>query len=41
MKRVSIIPRENWEQKIIDQGFLFYKTESYYSETAAYEFTRY
>ena len=39
MKRISITPRTDWEQKVKDQGFLFYKYESYYSETAAYEFT--
>jgi len=38
MKRTSITPRQNWEQKVIDQGFLFYKHESYYNETIAYEF---
>ena len=39
MKRISITPRPDWEQKIRDQGFLFYKNESYYTESAAYEFT--
>ena len=39
MKRVAITPRHNWEQKIIDQGFLFYNYDSYYNETCAYEFT--
>lgn len=39
MQRHTITPRKDWEQKIKDQGFLFYKNESYYSETAAYEFT--
>ncbi len=39
MQRHTITPRKDWEQKIKDQGFLFYKQESYYSENAAYEFT--
>lgn len=39
MNRHTITPRPDWEQKIKDQGFLFYKHEAYYSETAAYEFT--
>lgn len=39
MQRHIITPRKDWEKKVQDQGFLFYKYESYYSETAAYEFT--
>lgn len=39
MQRHIITPRTNWEDKIKEQGFLFYKHDSYYSETAAYEFT--
>ncbi len=39
MIRHQITPRTDWENKIKDQGFLFFKNESYYSETAAYEFT--
>lgn len=39
MLRHTISPRKDWEQKIKDQGFLFYKEESYYNETATYEFT--
>jgi len=39
MKRHVITPRIDWERKIKEQGFLFYKNESYYTETAAYEFT--
>ena len=39
MKRHIITPRTDWEEKVKAQGFLFYKTESYYTETAAYEFT--
>ena len=39
MKRVAISPRPNWEQKITDQGFVFYNYESYYNESTAYEFT--
>jgi glutathionylspermidine synthase len=39
MKRIDILPRPNWEQKVEGQGFIFYKDNSYYSETAAYEFT--
>ena len=37
MKRHIIEPRFNWEQKIQEQGFLFYK--NYYYEDACYEFT--
>lgn len=37
MKRISITPRTDWENKVKEQGFLFYK--GYYNETAAYEFT--
>jgi glutathionylspermidine synthase len=39
MIRRNIVPRYNWEDKVKEQGFLFYKNESYYSETCAYEFT--
>ena len=39
MKRIPIKPRDNWEQKILEQGFLFYKDDSYYNESAVYEFT--
>jgi len=39
MKRIAINPRHNWEQKVIDQGFLFYNYDSYYNESCAYEFT--
>lgn len=39
MRRIPINPRPNWEQKILDQGFLFYKDDSYYNESAVYEFT--
>jgi glutathionylspermidine synthase len=37
MKRLSITPRPNWEDRIKVQGFVFYK--GYYNETAAYEFS--
>ena len=37
MKRVSISQRNNWEEKIKQQGFVYYK--DYYNEDAAYEFT--
>jgi len=37
MKRHIISPRFNWEQKVQEQGFLFYK--DYYFEDACYEFT--
>ena len=37
MERISINRRQDWEQKIQEQGFLFYK--DYYDETAAYTFT--
>ena len=40
MKRIPIQARNNWEQKISEQGFLFYASDSYYSEKYAYEFTR-
>ena len=39
MKRVNIIPRQNWKEKIKNQGFVYY--EGYYTEEAAYEFSRY
>lgn len=39
MQRHMIVPRPDWEEKIKEQGFLFYKNESYYTETACYEFT--
>ena len=39
MKRIPISPRDNWEQKILEQGFLFYKDDSYYNESAVYEFS--
>lgn len=38
MERIDITPRDHWEQKIVEQGFLFYKAESYYNESAAYSF---
>jgi glutathionylspermidine synthase len=37
MKRHIITPRFNWEEKVQEQGFLFYK--NYYFEDACYEFT--
>jgi len=37
MKRHIIEPRFNWEQKIQEQGFLFYR--NYYYEDACYEFS--
>ena len=37
MKRIEIAPRHDWENKIKEQGFVYYK--GYYNETAAYEFT--
>ena len=39
MQRISITPRTGWEQKIIEQGLLFYKDDSYYNESAVYEFS--
>ncbi len=39
MKRIPIIPRPNWEQKMMEQGFLFYKDDNYYNESAVYSFT--
>ncbi len=37
MKRISIQPRQNWEEKIQDVGFLYYK--DYYNEQNAYTFS--
>lgn len=37
MQRLNIKPRNNWEDKIKEQGFLYYK--DYYNEQAAYKFT--
>lgn len=37
MKRINITQRNNWEDKIKQQGFVYYK--DYYNEDAAYEFT--
>ncbi len=37
MKRINIVPRNNWESKVKEQGFVYYK--GYYSEDAAYQFT--
>jgi len=37
MRRLLTEPRHDWERKIREQGFLFYK--GYYNETATYEFT--
>jgi glutathionylspermidine synthase len=39
MKRYTITPRNNWEQIMQEQGFLFYKDDGYYTESAVYEFT--
>lgn len=39
MKRINILPRADWRQKIAQQGFLFYDLDNYYNEQAAYEFT--
>ncbi len=39
MKRIPIIPRADWQKTILDQGFLFYDLDGYYTESAAYEFT--
>ena len=38
MKRIPVSPRDNWRQKILSQGFLFYDLDNYYTETAAYSF---
>lgn len=37
MRRLHVTLRNNWEDKIKEQGFLYYK--DYYNEQAAYEFT--
>ncbi len=37
MKRITIAPRPNWEDKIKEQGFVYYK--GYYNENSVYEFT--
>jgi glutathionylspermidine synthase len=39
MKRIAITPRPDWEEKMLQQGFLFYNDDGYYNESAAYEFT--
>ncbi|MBD0287971.1 MAG: glutathionylspermidine synthase family protein, partial [Flavisolibacter sp.] len=39
MKRIDITPRSHWEEKIKEQGFLFYDLDQYYEEKAAYQFT--
>jgi glutathionylspermidine synthase len=39
MKRVSITPRKDWQQKISEHGFLYYDLEGYYTEDCAYEFS--
>lgn len=38
MKRIVISPRDNWQKRIEEQGFLFNEGETYWTETAAYEF---
>ncbi len=38
MKRIPITPRPDWQRKITGQGFLFYNDDSYYNESAVYEF---
>ena len=37
MERIKINKRNNWEEKIKEQGFIYYK--DYYEEDAAYEFS--
>ena len=37
MERISITPRLDWQDKIKQQGFVFYK--GYYNESAAYKFS--
>ncbi len=39
MKRHTITPRTNWEQKVQELGFLFYNEDGYYNESAVYEFS--
>jgi glutathionylspermidine synthase len=39
MKRIPISPRDNWQQTVLSQGFLFYNLDNYYTETAAYSFS--
>ena len=39
MKRLPIVSRPDWEKKILEQGFLFYKDDSYYKESAVYTFS--
>jgi glutathionylspermidine synthase len=38
MKKVSITPRKNWEEKIKQQGFIYY--DEYYKEDFCYSFSR-
>jgi glutathionylspermidine synthase len=37
MNRINIEPRQNWVEKIKEQGFLFHDLDNYYEEKAAYE----
>ncbi len=37
MQRINVVPRNNWEAKVREQGFVYYK--GYYNEEAAYQFT--
>ena len=37
MQRIALIPRNNWENKVKQQGFLYYK--DYYNENVAYRFS--
>jgi len=39
MQRIAIKPRQDWQNKIKEQGFLFYDLVAYYQEDRAYVFT--
>jgi glutathionylspermidine synthase len=42
MKRLSLIPRDNWQQKVESHGLIFHTLENgtpYWDESAAYQFT--
>jgi glutathionylspermidine synthase len=39
MERIEFRPRNNWQQTIVDQGFLFNEGANYWKEDAAYSFT--
>lgn len=38
MERLQITPRTNWEEKLLKQGFVYYK--DYYTDDVCYQFTK-